>query len=97
MYFVRMLFFYTSLTGRILGDVNLNLDDKAAMKARELWEDWHLWHIIDHPTRTNHVSGKNKPFITTNLTSIHGNLLQSCPPHHLCTNQVWRWHPEQVI
>lgn len=46
------------LPGRILGDVNLNLDDKAAIKARGLWEDWHLRQLIDHPARTNHVSGK---------------------------------------
>lgn len=45
------------LLGRILGDVNLNLDDKAAIKARGLWEDWHLRQLIDHPSRTNHVSG----------------------------------------
>lgn len=48
-----------SLPGRILGDVNLNLDDKAAMKARGLWEDWHLRQLIDHPSRTNHVSGSS--------------------------------------
>lgn len=46
-------------TGRILGDVNLNLDDKAAIKARGLWEDWHLRQLIDHPSRTNHVSGEH--------------------------------------
>lgn len=45
------------LLGRILGDVNLNLDDKAAIKARGLWEDWHLRQLIEHPSRTNHVSG----------------------------------------
>lgn len=50
-------FFCASLPGRILGDVNLNLDDKAAIKARGLWEDWHLRQLIDHPSRTNHVSG----------------------------------------
>lgn len=43
--------------GRILGDVNLNLDEKTALKARGLWEDWHLRQLIDHPSRTNHVSG----------------------------------------
>lgn len=46
-------------SGRILGDVNLNLDDKAAIKARGLWEDWHLRQLIDHPSRTNHVSGNH--------------------------------------
>lgn len=47
----------TSSPGRILGDVNLNLDDKSAIKARGIWEDWHLRQLIDHPSRTNHVSG----------------------------------------
>lgn len=50
--------FLVSSLGRILGDVNLNLDDKAAIKARGLWEDWHLRQLIDHPSRTNHVSGE---------------------------------------
>lgn len=43
--------------GRILGDVNLNLDDKSAIKARGLWEDWHLRQLMDLPARTTHVSG----------------------------------------
>ncbi|KAL0978686.1 hypothetical protein UPYG_G00173890 [Umbra pygmaea] len=47
----------SSVTGRILGDVNLNLDDKIAIKAKGLWEDWHLRQIIDQPSRTNHLSG----------------------------------------
>ncbi|XP_062400365.1 zinc finger protein 362a isoform X3 [Sardina pilchardus] len=46
----------STVAGRILGDVNLNLDDKTALKARGLWEDWHLRQIIDQP-RTNHLSG----------------------------------------
>ncbi|XP_028853678.1 zinc finger protein 362a isoform X2 [Denticeps clupeoides] len=45
------------VAGRILGDVNLNLDDKSALKARGLWEDWHLRQIIDQPSRANHLSG----------------------------------------
>lgn len=53
----EILFPICLLTGRILGDVNLNLDDKTALKARGLWEDWHLRQIIDQP-RTNHLSGK---------------------------------------
>ncbi|XP_035652277.1 zinc finger protein 362a [Oncorhynchus keta] len=47
----------SSVAGRILGDVNFNLDDKTAIKARGLWEDWHLRQIIDQPSRTNHLSG----------------------------------------
>uniref|UniRef100_A0A3P9LEI8 Zinc finger protein 362a n=1 Tax=Oryzias latipes TaxID=8090 RepID=A0A3P9LEI8_ORYLA len=59
----------SSVTGRILGDVNLNLDDKAAIKARGLWEDWHLRHLIDHPSRTNHVSGVALASRTGNLST----------------------------
>ncbi|XP_028303189.1 zinc finger protein 362a isoform X2 [Gouania willdenowi] len=47
----------SSVPGRILGDVNLNLDDKAAIKARGLWEDWQLRQLIDHQTRGNHFPG----------------------------------------
>lgn len=49
--------------GRILGDVNLNLDDKTAIKARGLWEDWHLRQIIDQPSRANHLSGTRSPVL----------------------------------
>ncbi|XP_070405487.1 zinc finger protein 362a isoform X3 [Nothobranchius furzeri] len=59
----------SSVTGRILGDVNLNLDDKAAIKARGLWEDWHLRQLMDHPSRTNHVSGVALASRTGNLSS----------------------------
>ncbi|KAM7006142.1 zinc finger protein 362a [Tautogolabrus adspersus] len=59
----------SSVTGRILGDVNLNLDDKAAIKARGLWEDWHLRQLIDHPARTNHVSGVALASRTGNLNT----------------------------
>ncbi|XP_047203731.1 zinc finger protein 362a isoform X3 [Girardinichthys multiradiatus] len=59
----------SSVTGRILGDVNLNLDDKAALKTRGLWEDWHLRQLIDHPSRTNHVSGVALASRTGNLST----------------------------
>ncbi|KAF7659165.1 hypothetical protein LDENG_00002270 [Lucifuga dentata] len=58
-----------SVTGRILGDVNLNLDDKASIKARGLWEDWHLRQLIDHPSRANHVSGVALASRTGNLNT----------------------------
>ncbi|KAM9758187.1 zinc finger protein 362a isoform 2-T2 [Menidia menidia] len=84
----------SSVTGRILGDVNLNLDDKAALKARGLWEDWHLRQLIDHPSRTNHVSGVALASRTGNLntseiitsptsTSSSHSRLGGAPPHHL--------------
>ncbi|XP_029630494.1 zinc finger protein 362 isoform X2 [Salmo trutta] len=53
----RQLLGNPTQTGRILGDENVNLDDKTALKARGLWEDWHLRQIIDQPSRTNHLSG----------------------------------------
>ncbi|XP_008317857.1 zinc finger protein 362a isoform X2 [Cynoglossus semilaevis] len=59
----------SSVTGRILGDVNLNLDDKAALKARGLWEDWHLRQLIDHPSRANHISGVALASRTGNLNT----------------------------
>ncbi|XP_053724986.1 zinc finger protein 362a isoform X2 [Synchiropus splendidus] len=59
----------TSVSGRVLGDVNLNLTDKSAIKARGLWEDWHLRQLIDHPVRTNHVSGVALASRTGNLSS----------------------------
>uniref|UniRef100_A0A672FYV2 Zinc finger protein 362a n=1 Tax=Salarias fasciatus TaxID=181472 RepID=A0A672FYV2_SALFA len=85
----------SSVTGRILGDVNLNLDDKAAIKARGLWEDWHLRQLIDHPSRTNHVSGVALASRTGNLntseiitpttptSSSHGRLGGAPTPHLL--------------
>ncbi|KPP58574.1 zinc finger protein 362-like, partial [Scleropages formosus] len=47
----------STVTGLILGDVNLNLDDKSALKAKGLREDWHLRQIVDQPSRMNHISG----------------------------------------
>uniref|UniRef100_A0A3Q2YEW0 Zinc finger protein 362a n=1 Tax=Hippocampus comes TaxID=109280 RepID=A0A3Q2YEW0_HIPCM len=57
----------SSLTGRILGDVNLNLEDKAAIKARGLWEDWR--QLIEHPARANHLSGVSLASRTGNLNN----------------------------
>uniref|UniRef100_A0A665UPV3 Zinc finger protein 362-like n=1 Tax=Echeneis naucrates TaxID=173247 RepID=A0A665UPV3_ECHNA len=84
----------SSVTGRILGDVNLNLDDKAAIKARGLWEDWHLRQLIDHPSRANHVSGVALASRTGNLntseiitpttpTSSNHSRLGGAPTPHL--------------
>ncbi|KAJ8388975.1 hypothetical protein AAFF_G00125360 [Aldrovandia affinis] len=47
----------STVAGHILGDVNMNLDDKAAVKAKGLWDDWRFRQIIDHPSRANHLSG----------------------------------------
>nr|XP_020453633.1 zinc finger protein 362-like isoform X1 [Monopterus albus] len=82
----------SSVTGRILGDVNLNLDEKAAIKARGLWEDWHLRQLMDHPSRTNHVSGValasrtgnlNSSEIITPTSSSHSRLGGAPSPHFI--------------
>ncbi|KTG40867.1 hypothetical protein cypCar_00020701 [Cyprinus carpio] len=66
----------STVAGRILGDVNLNLDDKTAIKARGLWEDWHLRQIIDQPSRANHLSGLS---LTSSRTANH-NTSESVTP-----------------
>ncbi|CAB1353415.1 unnamed protein product, partial [Coregonus sp. 'balchen'] len=84
--------------GRILGDVNLNLDDKTAIKARGLWEDWHLRQIIDQPSRTNHLSGlvlssrtgnhnTSEAVTLTTPTSNSQSRLGGAPsPHHVLSS-----------
>ncbi|XP_063071814.1 zinc finger protein 362a isoform X2 [Engraulis encrasicolus] len=83
----------SSVAGRILGDVNLNLDDKTALKARGLWEDWHLRQIIDQP-RTNHLSGlalasrvsnhgSSEAVTPTTPTSSSQSRLGGTPSHNL--------------
>lgn len=33
------------------------MDDKSAVKAKGLWEDWHMRQLGEHPGRNNHRSG----------------------------------------
>ncbi|XP_036447590.1 zinc finger protein 362b isoform X4 [Colossoma macropomum] len=35
----------------------LNMDDKSAVKAKGLWEDWHMRQAVDQAARVNHRSG----------------------------------------
>ncbi|XP_017565557.1 zinc finger protein 362b isoform X5 [Pygocentrus nattereri] len=35
----------------------LNMDDKSAVKAKGLWEDWHMRQVVDQAARVNHRSG----------------------------------------
>ncbi|KAK7128796.1 hypothetical protein R3I94_017137 [Phoxinus phoxinus] len=35
----------------------LNIDDKSAVKAKGLWEDWHMRQAVDQASRANHRSG----------------------------------------
>lgn len=36
----------------------LNIDDKSAVKAKGLWEDWHMRQAVDQASRVNHRSGE---------------------------------------
>ncbi|XP_026077698.1 zinc finger protein 362-like isoform X1 [Carassius auratus] len=76
----------STVAGRILGDVNLNLDDKTAIKARGLWEDWHLRQIIDQPSRANHLSEMfiSGLSLTSSRTANH-NTSESVTPSTLST------------
>lgn len=33
------------------------MDDKTAVKAKGLWEDWHMRQLGEQPGRINHRSG----------------------------------------
>ncbi|XP_026853912.1 zinc finger protein 362b isoform X2 [Electrophorus electricus] len=35
---------------------DLNMDDKSAVKAKGLWEDWHMRQAVDQAARVNHRS-----------------------------------------
>lgn len=37
-----------------------NMDDKSAVKAKGLWEDWHMRQLAEQPGRINHRSGAAK-------------------------------------
>lgn len=39
-------------------NADLNMDDKTAIKAKGLWEDWHMRQSIDQANRVNQRSGK---------------------------------------
>lgn len=38
------------------------MDDKSAVKAKGLWEDWHMRQAGDQAVRVNHRSGKHRSF-----------------------------------
>ncbi|XP_046896095.1 zinc finger protein 362b isoform X2 [Hypomesus transpacificus] len=39
---------------------DVNMDDKSAVKAKGLWEDWHMRQIVEQPSRINHRAGLNQ-------------------------------------
>lgn len=44
------------------GDQEVTMDDKSAVKAKGLWEDWHMRQAVDQAVRANHRSGIDHPF-----------------------------------
>ncbi|KAJ8257653.1 hypothetical protein GJAV_G00188230 [Gymnothorax javanicus] len=60
----------STVAGHILGDVNMNVDDKTAVKTKGLWEDWRLRQLIDHPSRSNHLSGLALPSRSGNPSAL---------------------------
>lgn len=38
-------------------NADLNMDDKTAIKAKGLWEDWHMRQSIEQANRINQRSG----------------------------------------
>lgn len=44
------------------GDQEVTMDDKSAVKAKGLWEDWHMRQAVDQAVRANHRSGTHYPF-----------------------------------
>ncbi|XP_023846761.1 zinc finger protein 362 isoform X4 [Salvelinus sp. IW2-2015] len=35
---------------------DVNMDDKSAVKAKGLWDEWHMRQIVEQPSRVNHRS-----------------------------------------
>lgn len=44
------------------GDQEVTMDDKSAVKAKGLWEDWHMRQAVDQAVRANHRSGIDHHF-----------------------------------
>lgn len=38
-------------------DQEVTMDDKSVVKAKGLWEDWHMRQAVDQAVRANHRSG----------------------------------------
>lgn len=51
-----------------------NMDDKSAVKAKGLWEDWHMRQLNEQASRINHRSGAAQT----------GRLLTPCSFTHSC-------------
>ncbi|KAG7280537.1 hypothetical protein CRUP_022067 [Coryphaenoides rupestris] len=66
----------SSVSGRILGDVNLNLDDKAAIKARGLTGNLNASDVITPTTPTSssqsRMGGASSPHLISGLAGCHG-------------------------
>ncbi|XP_061832215.1 zinc finger protein 362b isoform X3 [Nerophis lumbriciformis] len=67
-----------------------NMDDKAALKAKGLWEDWHMRQLSEQHSRNNHRSGlspssrpdshsTSEALTPTTLTSSSQNRMGGAP------------------
>ncbi|XP_066529103.1 zinc finger protein 362b isoform X2 [Hoplias malabaricus] len=60
----------------------LNMDDKSAVKAKGLWEDWHMRQAVDQAARLNHRSDSHstsEAMTPTTPTSSTQNRLGGAP------------------
>lgn len=44
------------------GDQEVTMDDKSVVKAKGLWEDWHMRQAVDQAVRANHRAGIDHHF-----------------------------------
>lgn len=51
----------------LFGVQEVTMDDKSAVKAKGLWEDWHMRQAVDQAVRANHRSGIHYLFLSVEL------------------------------
>lgn len=51
----------------LFGVQEVTMDDKSVVKAKGLWEDWHMRQAVDQAVRANHRSGKHYLFLSVEL------------------------------
>lgn len=50
------------------------MDDKSAVKAKGLWEDWHMRQLGEQPGRINHRSGAALSSVISHTVSVSQSL-----------------------
>lgn len=65
-----------------------NMDDKAAVKAKGLWEDWHMRQLGEQPGRINHRSGTAvSQSVTCTPVCWHGEISARTSASGVCLSQ----------